>query len=77
MTSQYTIAEIAGGATTLGRWGGPVTTVVIGSVYVVDAYKHGTTNDVIVQTAGVGGAVGGGWLGGELGSKPIDRVELM
>ena len=63
VTGQYTLVEMAG-AKTVGRLGGPITTVVIGSVDVVDAYQHGTTGDVVVQTAGIGGAVGGGWLGG-------------
>ncbi len=52
------------GAKAVGKLGGPVTTVVIGSVDVIDAYRNGTTGDVVVQTAGIGGAVGGGIIGG-------------
>jgi len=63
VTSQFTIVEMSG-ARTVGRLGGPVTTVAIGSVDVVDAYMHGTTNDVITQTAGIGGAIAGGFLAG-------------
>jgi hypothetical protein len=63
VTGQFTIVEMSG-ARTIGRLGGPVTTVAIGSVDVVDAYLHGTTNDVITQTAGIGGAIGGGFLAG-------------
>lgn len=61
VTGQFTIVEMYG-AKTIGRLGGPVMTVAIGSVDVVDAYRHGSTNDVVTRTAGIGGAMGGGFL---------------
>ena len=46
VSAKYTIVEMSG-APTIGRLGGPATTVAIGSVDAVDAYLHGTTNDQI------------------------------
>ncbi|MEZ5791441.1 MAG: Hint domain-containing protein [Nitratireductor sp.] len=63
ITAQYTAIEMAG-ARAVGRMGGPITTVVLGSVDVADAYQRGTTGDVVVQVAGIGGGIVGGWLGG-------------
>jgi len=51
----------------IGNLGGSATTVVIGSVDVVDAYKHGTSQDVVVQSSGVAGAVAGGLIGAKAG----------
>lgn len=63
ITVQYTIVE-GFGFSAFGRAGGALTTVVVGSVDVVDAYYHGSPEDVIVQSAGVGGGLLGGFLGG-------------
>jgi len=43
--------------TGLSRFGGPATTIALGSVDVVDAYRHGAMTDVIVQSAGADGDV--------------------
>lgn len=68
VTGQFIFIEMSG-APTIGRLGGPATTVAIGSVDAVDAYLHGTTNDYITQKAGIGGAIGGGfWAGAGAGA---------
>jgi len=63
VTGQFTIVESAG-YRTIGWLGGGATTIVIGSVDIVNAYRNGTTNDVVVQSFGLGGAVFGGWIAG-------------
>jgi hypothetical protein len=51
----------------LARGMGNFSGVVIGGVDVIDAAKHGTWKDVVVQTAGVGGSLVGGAVGSALG----------
>jgi hypothetical protein len=63
VTGQFTIVESAG-YRTIGRLGGAATTIVIGSVDIVDAYRNGNTNDVVVHSFGLGGAVFGGLIAG-------------
>ena len=63
VTGQFTVVETLG-EKAFGKFGGPVVSGVIGLVDVVDAYRNGTTNDVIVQSSGVSGSLGGGFLAG-------------
>ena len=58
VTAKFVAVEKLG-TKAVGKLRGPITTVVIGSVGVVDTYRNGTTGDVVVQTAGIDGAVGG------------------
>ena len=65
--SQFVSPELRGAFSTFALGGNIATTIVLGSVDVIDAAINGTASDVFIQTGGLGGAVGGGVLGGEAG----------